>query len=345
MKIDNNIIRTINELDIESRKALIDILIESVSSQSIDILTARKSVIDAVGVECCFCKSNDCQLHQKQARTRYRCRNCGRTFRLTTGTPVQGIHSLKKWQQFIPLFLESNSIRAIATELKLSTRTVFDWRHKTLSALCENTWLNNLSGIVEIDDKQFDLNEKGSRKLTRKPLKRTSDRKNRNKFGEKITALVTHERISRKTQMLVVQKGRMRKITLQKELQSKIEKTKTIICSDMHRSFTAWAEENQLPLVALKASAKQYSSGVYHLQNINNNNQQFKKWFARFYGVASKYLNNYLNWFNLLNAIKKHKDKFQKTLTSIMTTNNAIARYRSIEKQFLELYYSPIITT
>jgi len=345
MEIDKNIIKMLKELDIESRKMLIDILMSSMVDDSRNAIEVRRSVLSSLGIDCCYCQSSNCSLFQKGKRDRYVCKDCKRTFRLTSGTPLQGIHLVEKYQLFIPLFLESKSIRITAAELKISTRTVFDWRHKTLSALAENTWLNTLSGIVEIDDKQFDLNEKGSRKLTRKPLKRTSDRTNRNKFGQKITALVSHERVSNKTQMLVVQKGRMRKATLQKELHSKMIRTKTVICSDMHRSFTAWAEENQIPLVALKASAKQFKKDIYHLQNINNNNQQFKKWFAKFYGVASKYLNNYLNWFNLLNSIKKHKDAFLKAVTVIMTSNKANGRYREIENEFNQLYYLPNFAT
>ncbi|KAA6312220.1 hypothetical protein EZS27_036810, partial [termite gut metagenome] len=54
-------------------------------------------------------------------------------------------------------------------------KTFFDWRHKILSSLSALNG-DSFGGIVECDDKQVDRSEKGSRKLTRKPYKRHSDR-------------------------------------------------------------------------------------------------------------------------------------------------------------------------
>ena len=37
--------------------------------------------------------------------------------------------------------------------------------------------------------------------------------------------------------------------------------------------------------------------GIYHVQNVNSYHSGLKKWMRVFNGVASKYLNGYLAWF------------------------------------------------
>lgn len=345
MKIDNIFNKKLDSYTESELQQAVDAIIEILNNRGLNPINLRERVLTSQGIDCPHCNGPNCILHEKTKRLRYKCQDCKKTFTSTYGTPIHGIHSVKKWQQFIPLFMQSKSLRYIAKELKISTRTAFDWRHKTLASLSENTWMSSMHGIVEIDDRQFDYNQKGSRSLNREAYKRTADRKNRGKFSEKITALVMHERISNKTEMKIVQKGRIRKTTLDKALKSKVSLVKTIVCSDMHRSFTGWAAENHLPCEPIKASAKQFKNGIYHLQNINNNNNQFKKWYSRFYGVASKYLNNYLSWHNLLMAIKKHKNQIAKALTIILTPSTALHRYYNIKSDFEKLLIPHVFTT
>jgi hypothetical protein len=39
--------------------------------------------------------------------------------------------------------------------------------------------------------------------------------------------------------------------------------------------------------------------GIYHIQNVNAYHSRLKKWIAKFNGVATKYLANYLGWHRL----------------------------------------------
>ena len=73
------------------------------------------------------------------------------------------------------MLIDSVSIRKAAKELKLSVTTVFFWRHKllsTLSIINENQFV----GIVECDDKQLNISEKGNKKLEGESYKRPNDR-------------------------------------------------------------------------------------------------------------------------------------------------------------------------
>ncbi|MCZ8064208.1 MAG: IS1595 family transposase, partial [Silanimonas sp.] len=40
--------------------------------------------------------------------------------------------------------------------------------------------------------------------------------------------------------------------------------------------------------------------GAWHVQNVNAHHSRLKGWIARFHGVATSYLPNYLGWFRAL---------------------------------------------
>jgi len=42
--------------------------------------------------------------------------------------------------------------------------------------------------------------------------------------------------------------------------------------------------------------------GAIHVQNVNAYHSRFRRWLARFNGVASRYLANYLGWFRALDG-------------------------------------------
>ncbi len=107
---------------------------------------------------------------------RYKCKQCSITFNDFTGTAISGIKKVDKFQEYIKLTLESISIRKAAKKLKISTNTVFDWRHKILTSLSMING-NSFVGIVECDDKQFKINKKGNRRLDRKTKRGISNDK------------------------------------------------------------------------------------------------------------------------------------------------------------------------
>jgi len=53
--------------------------------------------------------------------------------------------------------------------------TAFDWRHKVLSGLT-SVASTKMEGLVECDDKQMSISQKGDKHLNRPPYKRPSDR-------------------------------------------------------------------------------------------------------------------------------------------------------------------------
>lgn len=46
-----------------------------------------------------------------------------------------------------------------------------------------------------------------------------------------------------------------------------------------------------------KSDGKERVKGLYHIQNVNNYHSRLKGWIQRFNGVATKYFDHYLSWF------------------------------------------------
>lgn len=59
-----------------------------------------------------------------------------------------------------------------------------------------------------------------------------------------------------------------------------------------------WKEnKNNIPLQVLNATHGVKKRGIYHLNNVNAYHSRLKRWLRPFNGVSTKYLPNYLTWF------------------------------------------------
>ena len=84
-----------------------------------------------------------------------------------------------------------------------------------------------------------------------------------------------------------------------------MDKTK-ILCRNGHRSYGTFAKENEIIHKKFSASKGQkVTDKIYHVQNVNNLDMRLRKFMDSFNGVAKKYLQNYMNWFLILEKIKK----------------------------------------
>ena len=51
-----------------------------------------------------------------------------------------------------------------------------------------------------------------------------------------------------------------------------------------------------------------HKEDIYHINHINSLHSNLKRWMARFNGVATKYLENYLKWHKWINTFSTEKD-------------------------------------
>ncbi len=242
---------------------------------------------------------------------------------------------MDKFQEYIELTVKSITIRKAAKELGVNVKTIFDWRHKLLSSISTTNGAS-FSGIVECDDKQLNVNEKGKRNIDRKPYKRPSDRKKRRGVSnDKVSIMVATDRKGNYT-MQVAKMGRIDSDSVENAIGGFINKS-NVLCSDSHPSIISWAENKELEHHMFVASKQHVKNKCYHVQHINSIDNLYERWIKPFYGVATKYLPQYLNWFVFLEKTKKSANRLNEFAKVIMSNANAIKDYRNIENKYMQL--------
>ena len=262
---------------------------------------------------------------------RYRCKDCNATFGVNTNTFVHKTQKpLATWDRYIQLMLDGFTIRRIAGELEISTKTAFYWRHKILNAL-KKVISSQLNGIIEADETFFRLSYKGQKKdLPRKARKRGGEAGKSGTSKEQVCVLTAIDR-NKTNWMKPVCLGKLstqnlmdnfaKQITTDSVLVTK----RNVLVTDKHRAYIQFCEDLELQHEAEYAGVRR--TGAYHMQNVNALHSQLKRFMRRFNGVATKYLDNYLvywQWRNrdaLLQALaSKHAVVSYKALSSARMT-------------------------
>ena len=254
----------------------------------------------------------------------YSCNDCKRWYSETTGTPLYDIKLKNKWQSYLSCMEKGMSIKAIAKQLGISIQTSFDWRHKILSSLngCAPTVL---SSVVECDELELALSNKGDKNLKRAPRKRGTDfKRNENKGEVSVVQVVTAVQRNGETYLKAVESKRLSKDEIEKALDGKLDENVTLI-TDKHPSYKAFAKDK--PGIKHKTLlAKQHvdkKDKTIHLQKVNNTHKQLRSFLQPFNGVSSKYLQNYLNWFAYADQIRKTKTTIKQWFITILLSENA----------------------
>jgi len=331
MRVEN----IISSLAITDKERLYELL-----KKDLGIVPQLEKIKSAINndykIICPHCESfNICGHGVYKGRKRYKCKKCNKTFNDFTGTAVSGIKKIEKFQEYIGLTIESYTIRKAAKTLKVSTKTIFDWRHKLLSSLTQENG-QVFSGIVECDDKQLNINEKGNRNLKRKAYKRSSDRQTkRGVSNDKVSIIVATDRKDNPT-MKVAKIGRINVKSIEQAIGNLVSNN-NVICSDSHPSIISWAGNKNLEHHTFVASRQHVKNKCYHVQHVNSIDNRYERWIKPFYGVSTKYLPQYLNWFVFLEKIKKSVNPI-KDFSQIITKNvSAINVFREIEENYLNL--------
>lgn len=95
--------------------------------------------------------------------------------------------------------------------------------------------------------------------------------------------------------------------------------------TDKLNAYVRFKNANGIELIQLKSGKSK--KGIYNIQHINNYHSQLKKFIRNFNGVATKYLNNYLVWNNLVNYAKgTNEEKRNILLTFVFHIKNREAQ-------------------
>jgi hypothetical protein len=126
----------------------------------------------------------------------------------------------------------------------------------------------------------------------------------------------------------VATEGRISKKDLDAILKGMLDKA-DVLYSDSHRSYSSFAKANELTHKKFNASKGQRTvDKIYHVQNVNNMDMRLRKFMDSFNGVATKYSQNYLNWFLVLEKIKNSTSKMATVAAIAFASNSAWFEYK-----------------
>lgn len=227
---------------------------------------------------------------------RYKCRGCGRTFNMLTGTSLAHLRQKSKWLAQTEVLREGISIRQVQKRLFVARSTAFRWRHRFLAAP-KTVQAQSLVGIAEADETFFLHSRKGQHGLDRKPRRRGGKAAKRGLSKEQVPVLIARDRGNATANVILSADGKAELVAALKPLIP----SDTILCTDGSGALAAAAKEMGVTHRPVNIKAGQrVIAGVYHIQNVNAYDSRLKNWIRRFQGVATKYLDSYLGWFRAL---------------------------------------------
>ena len=179
----------------------------------------------------------------------------------------------------------------------------------------------------------FLYSEKGNKAIEeRKPRKRGGKASKAGINDEHVAVIVSTDR-NKQPIIEVAGRGRITSNQIDACLGMWIGDKASVLCSDSHRSYENFAKNKQLRHVKINASKGQHvKDKVYHIQNTNNIHHLLKDWTKQFNGVASGYLQNYMNWFRISRIAGNDMSKY---MDYVLTSNSAFVPVKNIKPQYI----------
>lgn len=302
-----------------------------------DILFSRKKLFDNKQIGCPHCKSSKYVKYGiDKGSQRYKCKDCGKSFTEFTGTWMANI---KKKDLLLLYFKEienESSLDKITKLLSISKQTAFDWRHKILSSI-QDSDKDDFKGITESDETFFLRSEKGCKSLNRKARKRGGKSKKTGINREYVAVIVTKDRLSQ-VDITVSNLGRIKKDDISYAIGERVN-ANTIMCTDGHLSYKSFALANNIEHHVIRADLKEFvKNKKFHIQHINSTHSHLKNWIdKKFWGVSTKYLQKYMNWFRAKELLKGSTNFLEEFIKLTVVDDKAYCRYRNTTYDFYKL--------
>jgi transposase-like protein len=256
-----------------------------------------RQVIDGqfqTDLKCPHCTGRHIHRHgMARGLQRYKCQSCAKTFNALTGTPLTRLRKRDRWPSFARSLAASETVRAAAARAGINPSTSFRWRHRFLKAQkgLKDTWL---TGIVEVDECFILQSRKGERRLPRKARKRGGKAEKPGLSSEQTPILIARDRSGRHLDAVLPDRS---EVSVSAVLKPALSKSDVLLCTDGDAALIAFAKQEAIEYELIIASQGEHvHEKVLHIQTVNSYMSRLKKWLARFNGVATKYLPNYLGW-------------------------------------------------
>lgn len=239
----------------------------------------------------------------RNATQQYKCKHCHKNFIATTGTPTHGLHLRDKIVKYTEALMQGLSVRKAAQYAEISKHTSFSWRHKFLSSINNEELVKEKETPLAVTIIKTKYNDKGRQKIPEKVRK--DSRTIMTISNNQITINRLHNKPIIKQIAQILSTKKIITPIKNKEL--------TIVTQKLHKNQVIKQKE-------IKATLK---------ENITNQVNTLEKWMTRFRGVATKYLQQYWNWFCGIQNIKMLKNEKEMFL-SLCVKNQSLQKYRHL---------------
>jgi transposase-like protein len=230
---------------------------------------------------------------------RFRCKSCGRTFNALTNTPMAHLRKKEQWRGHAQAMIDAKSLAKTAQLCGIHPTTAFRWRHRFLRSPATDK-PRSLSGIVEADETFILESFKGRwSDLRRKPRKRGGTARHPGLHQDNVPILVARDRKGATFDAVLPQ---VDSASIAAALAGVVTPDNHLV-GDGGRSIAAFARKAGIPFHAVPSPGKPRPEAPHlHINGVNAYHSRFKLWLARFNGVATKNLPNYLGWRRALEA-------------------------------------------
>ncbi len=276
---------------------------------------------------------------------RFFCKSCGKYFVTTTSTAfARSRKDADTWRRFIEMTITGASLYACAEDCHIAYQTAFNWRHKVLNVFKSVRRDTRMDGRVEIDEMFIPLSYKGNHikgqigtkrvresgmpnNMIRKAFRRGTD--NKPKSPKERACVFCMVANGDRFYGSVPGVGQMTAEMLDATLARHVQKDSSKVLADMYKVTNTYLLENGY---SFRTLASNTSDNIHdhkpeivdgeHLQHVNVMHQQVRKFLAKYCGVSSKYLDNYISffvWLKNTQAIKQRKRVNKLTLSQAST--------------------------
>jgi len=297
MEYSSEVIADMLALTKEGKREFLDNLYEFLTDNRLTALDYQRIKILTTAPICPRCKCEHViKAGFRNGRQIYKCKYCKYQFRETAKSFVYYSHKYYLFMDYLKCMLEGKSLRACAKEVGISLPTSFRWRHKILSAIQGLERGISFSGIIEADELLMEYSEKGRR------FKSLEEKEQAMKTVHPNVAVLVMT--DREGNLLFKHTGeiRVQNEQIKEELKRRTSEN-NLICIKPNEEFKKAVSEATTKKVLVRKQTK--GLVVYSTQVAEKKIKGLHIWMSKFRGVATKYLQNYLMWFVVMNKYLK----------------------------------------
>lgn len=310
----NDVLQLLGELTNSEKAVIAECLhFDSSSSKNISAESFMVSARFQENICCVECGSINIIKNgkRKDGVQKYICKDCHRNFTATFDTVISGSKkALYTWIKYIECMLDDNTLQECADKCHIHLNTAFLWRHKLLEASLKSNENIILDGKIEMDETFFRTSYKGNHTKGRysfvmprasferghhsKPGRDKELKKILRSRGISMEQVCVHCAVTSDRQAIakVCKLGSVSSLGLIKTFDGHIA-SGSVIVSDESKAYPNFSKKVGATLIQIDEDAAPIAE--INIQRVDSFHSQMKRMLNhRFCGVATKYLNNYI---------------------------------------------------